>query len=59
MSADTSRVDSSEPSVAQAKVNTLSIVSIILVGAAVMGIAVRTWSWGPSSRASRCWPFLR
>jgi hypothetical protein len=47
MSADTSRVDSSEPSVAQAKVNTLSIVSIILVGAAVMGIAVRTWSWGP------------
>jgi hypothetical protein len=47
MSADTTRVDSSEPSVAQAKVNTLSIVSIVLVAASAMGIAVRPWSWGP------------
>ena len=47
MSADTSRIDTSEPSVSQAKLNTLSIVSIVLVGAAFMGIAVRAWSWGP------------
>jgi hypothetical protein len=47
MSTDTSRVDSSQPIVAQAKVNTLSIVSIVLVGAAFMGIVVRAWSWGP------------
>jgi hypothetical protein len=47
MSADTSRVDSSEPRVSQAEVNTLSIVSIVLVAAATMGIAMRTWSWGP------------
>jgi hypothetical protein len=47
MSADTTRVDSSEPSVARAKVNTLSIVSIVLVAASAMGIAVRPWSWGP------------
>ena len=47
MSADTSRVDSSQPIVAPARVNKLSIVSIVLVGAAFMGIAVRSWSWGP------------
>ena len=47
MSADTSRVDSSQPIVAPARVNKLSIVSIVLVGAAFMGIAVRAWSWGP------------
>jgi hypothetical protein len=47
MSADTSRIDTSEPSVSQAKLNTLSIVSIVLVAAAVMGISVRPWSWGP------------
>jgi len=39
--------DSIEPSVSQPKVNTLAIVSIVLVAAATMGIAMRTWSWGP------------
>jgi hypothetical protein len=47
MSADTSRAESRAPIVAPAKVNTLSIASIVLVGAAFMGIAVRAWSWGP------------
>ena len=47
MSADTSRVDSSEPRVSKAKVNTLSVVSVVLVVASMIGIAVRAWSWGP------------
>lgn len=40
--------DSSEPSVSLPKLNTLAIVSIVLVAVAAMGIAVgsRSWSWG-------------
>lgn len=37
MSADISRIDSSAPTVSQPKVNTLSIVSIVLVAVAVAG----------------------